>query len=140
MNSEKMNTKMIAIIAGVAAVMLVLIGFLAYRTMDSANQDGTSNTSQQDTNDMVEVFIQADGFSPETLRIKEGTTVRWVNVDSQPHYVVSNPHPEHDGLNGLDSIEPLGPDSSYDYTFFNTGTYGYHDENNVLFNGEVVVE
>lgn len=88
----------------------------------------------------MQVSITSEGFNPSTALIKPGTTVRWTNLDQQPHWVASNPHPEHDGLPGLDAGEPIGPDNTYTYTFNETGTFGYHDHLNPELNGTIIVE
>jgi plastocyanin len=87
-----------------------------------------------------EVSITANGFEPNTILVSAGTKVTWVNRNSEPHWVASNPHPDHSDLPGLDSEEPLGPGESYSYVFKDSGRFGYHDHLNPETNGTVIVE
>jgi plastocyanin len=89
----------------------------------------------------AQVEIKADGFSPSTLSVPVGTKVTWVNKDSQPHRVASNPYPENTGLPGLDSKDPpLGPNATYSYTFTTAGSFGYHDQYHPTTDGLVTVK
>jgi plastocyanin len=60
-------------------------------------------------------------FSPDDLTITTGTTVRWTNLDAEPHDTVSNDF--------LWKSEYLNPGESYIYTFdaesANIGTFTY---------------
>lgn len=90
---------------------------------------------------VAEVQITDQGFVPQTLKVKPGTTVVWTNKeDDTPHRVASNPHPEHTGTPGLDSQENIAPKGTYSYVFDKPGTYEYHDHLNPTRNGTVVVE
>jgi plastocyanin len=88
----------------------------------------------------VEIAITADGFEPATVLIPAGTEVTWINQNIEPHWIASNPHPDHDELPGLNSNEAIGPEGSYSYTFEESGEYGYHDHLNPETNGVVIVE
>lgn len=76
------------------------------------------------------VEITAEGFIPETVKIKKGETITWINKDTQPHQTASDPHPTNDGLEELNSEEPLAEGESYTATFEEAGTFTYHDELN----------
>lgn len=38
----------------------------------------------------VTIFINDAGFSPDSVSVKKGTPVTWVNIDSTEHHVVSD--------------------------------------------------
>jgi plastocyanin len=118
-----------------AALVILLLLILGTGWWLYANRADIASES-----DPMEVLITANGFEPGTVLIKSGTEVMWINADSEPHRVTSNPHPEGDDLPGLDSVEPLGPGASYSYTFEQSGSYGYHDYYNPETNGVVEVE
>jgi plastocyanin len=87
------------------------------------------------------VEITKDGFVPQTIRVVKGTQVTWINQDTKPHWVISDPHPTHHTLSTLNSGQALMPQDSFSYTFESQGTFSYHDELNPLkILGEVVVE
>lgn len=87
------------------------------------------------------VEITADGFVPQTIRVKKGDTITWTNKDTQPHQTASDPYPANDGQVVLNSQEALAEGESYTATFENIGTFTYHDELNPTgFKATVIVE
>lgn len=88
----------------------------------------------------VEVVITNEGFTPGVILVHPGTTVVWVNKADEPHWVASNPHPDHDALPGFDAGDAIFPDKEHSYTFNETGEYDYHDHLEPETNGTVVVE
>lgn len=84
------------------------------------------------------VEITSEGFVPQTIRIKKGSTITWTNNDAQPHQTASDPKNVESALN---SEEPLTQGDSYAATFDDAGTFTYHDElNPVSLRATVVVE
>ncbi len=77
------------------------------------------------------VLIKRSAFSPATVTIKTGDTVKWTNTDTQNHQVVSN--------NGSFVSPILGPGKSYSHRFNASGTYRYHDGLNAAVKGVVKV-
>jgi plastocyanin len=77
------------------------------------------------------VQIKRSSFAPAIARIKTGDTVKWVNVDTQNHQVVSN--------NGSFVSPILGPGRTYSHRFTAAGTYHYHDGLNPAVKGTVRV-
>jgi hypothetical protein len=45
--------------------------------------------------DGATVTIRADGMTPKEISINRGQRVTFVNLDSQAHRPMSDPHPEH---------------------------------------------
>src|SRR5919198_4096560 len=77
------------------------------------------------------VQIKRTAFNPSTVTIKTGDTVKWTNVDTQNHQVVSN--------NGSFVSPILGPGKSYSHRFNASGTYRYHDGLNAAVKGTIKV-
>lgn len=67
-------------------------------------------------------------FGPTNLRIHAGDTVRFKNEGIFPIRIVSDPHPEHSGLVGFDSIGDIPQGSFFSFTFAARGIFGYHNE------------
>lgn len=67
-------------------------------------------------------------FSPTNLRIKAGDTVRFKNESVFPIKVISDPHLDHNGLVGFDSIGDVPQGSFFAFTFAARGIFGYHNE------------
>jgi plastocyanin len=66
-----------------------------------------------------EVVVKIDNFSfsPATITVPVGTTVRWTNRDDIPHTVVSD--------DKVFKSKALDTDEAFTYTFTKPGTYGY---------------
>lgn len=72
------------------------------------------------------------GFGPQTVKIKVGQTVTWVNKEPIAHGIV----PLKGGFKGTSSI---APGKSYTAKFSKAGTFTYRDTYNILWTGKVVV-
>ncbi len=57
-------------------------------------------------------------FSPQTLKIKVGTTVVWKNTTSAPHTVTSD--------NGTFGSGTIAPGGTFKFKFTQSGTFTYH--------------
>lgn len=79
------------------------------------------------------------GFGPNTITVKQGTTVRFTNQSSRGMWVASAVHPTHQLLPGFDQLQSVSKGGSYDYTFTKVGTWKYHNHVNATDTGTVVV-
>ncbi|HEX7285968.1 MAG TPA: cupredoxin family copper-binding protein [Candidatus Angelobacter sp.] len=74
--------------------------------------------SQKSTSpDANAVKIDNFTFSPATLTVSPGATVRWTNKDDVPHTVVSS--------DKAFTSNTLDTDQEFTYTFTKAGTYNY---------------
>jgi plastocyanin len=80
----------------------------------------------------VEVKIDNFSFTPATITVAAGTTVRWTNRDDIPHTVVSDDQKFES--------KALDTDDQYSYTFTKPGTYGYFCSIHPKMTGKVVVQ
>jgi plastocyanin len=80
----------------------------------------------------VEVRISDHRYAPETITVRRGATVRWVNEDDDPHTVTSD----------RDAFASPGMDKREDFTFsFDApGRYPYHCALHPMMTGTVVVK
>ena len=81
----------------------------------------------------VEVKIDNFSFSPATITVPAGTTVRWTNRDDIPHTVVSDDKTTF-------KSKPLDTDEQFTYTFTKPGTYSYFCSIHPKMTGKVVVQ
>jgi plastocyanin len=67
-----------------------------------------------------ETAIKIDNFSfsPATVTVPAGTTVRWTNADDIPHTIVSD--------DKSFKSKTLDTDEQFAYTFSKPGTYSYY--------------
>jgi plastocyanin len=80
----------------------------------------------------VEVKIDNFSFTPATITVPAGTTVRWTNRDDIPHTVVSDDQKFES--------KALDTDDQYSYTFTKPGTYPYFCSIHPKMTGKVVVQ
>ena len=82
--------------------------------------------------------------SPKTLTVSAGTRVTFVNNNTRPHEMNSNPHPEHTDCQELNQVGFLSPGQSKQTGNLNTRrTCGYHDHNqdsNVNLQGTITIQ
>jgi plastocyanin len=104
-------------------------------TTQQSQQAAPSSSSQ---NVMVE--YSSKGFTPQSITIKEGQTVTWVNKDTDPLQVASNPHPTHTDYPPLNAVGLIQPGQSKSFTFPAAGHYGYHNHLEPSNTGEVIVQ
>ncbi len=94
------------------------------------------------------VEITATGFSPQSLVVKAGDTVTFVNKDSALHWPASALHPTHNeypepgGCIGskFDSCKGLEQGESFSFKFDVKGTWRYHNHLNPTMFGSITVE
>ena len=78
------------------------------------------------------VSILKAGFSPASVTVTVGDTVKWTNKDAVDHQVVSN--------TGAFVSPILKPGKTYSFTFKAAGTYRYHDGLRPTLKGTVIVK
>jgi plastocyanin len=100
-----MNKKFL-ILATATLSMLLGITSIAYAV----------STSSQPASDTA-ITIDNFSFSPATVTISAGTTVRWTNHDDIPHTIVSD--------DKTFKSKALDTDEQFSFTFTKPGTYSY---------------
>jgi len=75
------------------------------------------------------ITITSAGASPRDITVAVGSRVTFINNDSQPHDMNSNPHPEHTDCPALNIgfINPSAQGISQNLT--TARTCGFHDHN-----------
>jgi len=79
-----------------------------------------------------EVKIDNFAFTPATITISAGTSVKWVNHDDIPHNVVAD--------DKSFKSKVLDTDEQFTYTFSKPGTYTYFCSIHPKMTGKVVVQ
>jgi plastocyanin len=74
------------------------------------------------------ITITGAGASPRDVTIALGSRVRFVNNDSRPHNMTSDPHPEHTDCPELNQVGFLSPGQSRETgNLVQARTCGFHD-------------
>jgi plastocyanin len=76
------------------------------------------------------ITITANGVSPRAITVSAGSRVTFVNSDSRPHDMASDPHPSHTNCPAINEVGFLQPNQSRQTGNLTTPrTCGYHDHN-----------
>lgn len=81
------------------------------------------------------VAIRNYSFNPDTLRVKPGTVVTWLNCEPEtidPHTSIATGGAWNSGF--------LPPGTSYSWTFQSAGRFNYYCEPHPFMKGVVIVE
>lgn len=139
-NVRKLLLPLIAMLLLVALVVIIAVKKDSTQPNNQPSTTGVVPEESDGEQRTITVAITRDGFVPATVTIPKGTKVIWTNNDDKPHLVASDPHPVHDGLEGLNTKTDIAPNASYSFTFDQVGEYTYHDHLNPNMNGVVIVE
>lgn len=94
-----------------------------------------TSTSTHDVNGPIVVSYTDNGFSPDSITVKKGDTVNFVNNSSKKMWVASNVHPTHKeypeaGTCFTTVFAPtcgLASGGTFSFTFNLVGTWRYHN-------------
>ena len=99
-------------------IILICIIVVTVASCGKSNKSGYT-TPTPPASSAPEVSIYNMAFSPASLTVAKGTTVKWTNNDSYPHTVTSN-----DGTTfNSNSMAAAG---TFSYTANVAGTFNYH--------------
>lgn len=157
-SSPSMNYLVVGVV-----VLVLLVGGLAFAFKDqvkkvlmpgqqeAAQVEQTGNETPPpppppsvapNTETAQEVLVEylAAGFSPASVTVKKGTTIKFVNNSGGPMSVASNPHPTHTDYSSFDQWKSDAKgQAEYDFTFAKVGTWGYHNHAKASDTGTVIV-
>jgi plastocyanin len=119
---------------------------------DEMMGDGAATTSEDGNGpETVVVTYTASGFSPASVTVNVGDTVRFVNEGNREMWIASDVHPTHERYSGTTRSEHCADltatpfdqcerGASYSFMFDQAGTWGYHNHVQANHLGEVIVE
>lgn len=73
------------------------------------------------------IYMNKDGFSPDTVKVSQYTPVIFVNNDTSDRWPASNVHPTHDDYPEFDPQDPIKPGESWTFVPEKEGTWQFHD-------------
>jgi len=89
------------------------------------------------------ITITSAGVSPKTITVSAGSRVTFVNNDSRPHDMNSNPHPEHTDCPEINVGFIAAGASGTTQNLTRVRSCGYHDHNQpevVALQGTIVIQ
>lgn len=143
-----MNSK---ILIGIVAI-IVIVGAIILMGGGKKSQTQTpanNNNSEEPTSSVesqpgqaiktANVDVTDSGFSPASVKVKQGTTVIWNNKSGGDISINSDDHPTHRLYKEL-NIGHIPNNISSSVLFEKPGTYTYHDHYNPERKGTIIVE
>lgn len=100
----------------------------------------SDSIASKPTGPVKTVEMTAQGFVPADLEVATGTTVEFVNKDTEMHWPASGIHPTHQVCAGFDALKGIPAGESYSYTFSVVKTCPFHDHINPGLKGTIVVK
>lgn len=130
----------------VAACVALLCGACGGGNPSSPSSSGStgSTTGGSGATSGATITITSSGVSPKSVTVATGSSVTFINNDSQPHDMSSDPHPLHTDCpetNGVGFIQPGQTKSTN--AFRTVRTCGFHDHNQpstVALQGSIVIQ
>lgn len=124
----------------IAIVVLIVIGVLVskYVPVPAGNKE-SQTFSQENTFPPQIIEMTKEGFVPSNITIPVGTTVVFVNTDTELHWPASGVHPTHEICPGFDALRPILQGEFYEFTFIEERTCPVHDHINPSFTGIITV-
>jgi plastocyanin len=118
------------VMAGLATVSLISCGGGSSSPTGGTTVISASTGSQGPSG--ATITITANGVSAQQVSITIGQSVTFVNNDTRPHEMASDPHPTHGTCPGIEAgIGTLAAgQTKLTQGFANAGTCGYHDHLN----------
>ena len=123
-------------------------------TMGTVDEGGEGYfNGEKSESHIIKIYPSESWIYPRLLRIKQGDTVVFVNQGSETHWIASNPHIGHDAYPGsnidkcgtveesniFDSCKGINPGEDYTFTFYEKGTWKYHDHLRASISGTIIV-
>lgn len=146
---SKKTTLLTIVIAAVLLLAVVVIALNA-PNRQTADKEVTTETIQQtptteteETSDEQKVAATItytdDGFEPASITVKAGDSVRIENKSSLSLSFNSDDHPAHTDQGEL-NVNDVPRDGSRVFTVNEKGTWGFHNHNNAVHSGKIIVE
>ena len=122
------------LIVGLLVPLIVTVGCgsTVAATTTSTTQTGPPSPGAGQGTGTIEVVMKNIMFVPDTVTIKVGQTVTWVNQDNTQHDVVAN--------QGEFKSKLFGQGQSFSFTFTKAGTYKYYCSIHPQMLGTVIVQ
>ena len=115
-----------------SALLIAILTILNSCSKSTAYDTPGTRPGPKDGPATNEVWIQGMAFSPATITVSAGTTIKWTNKDSAPHTVTSD--------TGIFESASLSEGGTVSFKFNTVGTFPYHCSIHLGMKASVVVK
>lgn len=109
--------------------------FVLSKNFVSISNSGTDTQKSGTTT----ILMGENDYVPNTLIVKKGTKVIFMNTTPAARWPASNLHPSHEIYPEFDPKEPVLPGKSWEFEFKKIGTWEMHDHLAPYITGTVTV-
>ena len=137
-----MKKQALLLVVVLAIVVIGAIFFFSGKSDSPGNDSGNDDNGlgNQDDNNQgtptgstYNVLIQGFAFNPETITIKVGDTIKWMNTEMAKHTITSD-------LGGELNSPELSKSQTYSHTFAKAGEYTYHCSFHTSMTAKIIVQ
>jgi plastocyanin len=109
-------------------------------TNDTATDEGAGLEETEDSDAVAATITYGNsGFSPSSVTVKAGESIKVTNSSSSDLDFASDPHPVHTDEPELNAGS-IAPGSSKTFKVSNKGTWGFHNHENENHEGTIIVQ
>ena len=146
MNHEAQDLKLIfengndetqIVVAGENGMFTAPLEVGTYTYYSSLDESITGKLVVEAQDEQTEIVYTDSGFSPNSIRAQQGTTITFINESDSDMKVAEGTHDNH-GLFEQENVSKNG--EQYGYTFNKAGTYSVHNHYNSIHTVTVIVE
>jgi plastocyanin len=121
-----------------------VIASMSANDMNDSSNDTTNGQEQGESADenveaAATITYTGEAFTPATITVKAGDTIKIMNDGENVMYFASDEHPTHLDNSEL-NVGDVEPGSSATFTIASSGTWGFHDHYNASAGGEIIAE
>lgn len=120
----------------ITAALLLFVAVIAILVAFSFFKKNKAGTPTQEITQ--EIVLSEQGFKPETVSVKKGTRVIWINNSTAQASINSDDHPSHTKFPVL-NLGEFEPGSNLQLILDKPGTYSYHNHLNPEMTGTVII-
>ena len=113
-------------------IVVVMLGIVTLSGCTQNPQQSPQNTTNPKNTSYSTVMIQNFTYNPNTVTVKPGTTVTWINEDSTIHDVSSD--------SGAFASDDLAKGENYTHNFTKSGEYPYHCNEHPNMTAKIIVQ
>lgn len=141
-NAKTLERKAVDIAVATAIALIAAMGPLsqAQEALAGGGGGGRSGITEECSEAECHVSMAGSTFTPDTLKIRLGTTVVWTNMDKMIH-TVTNIFPKDGKDSRFDSglSSPIGGGEKWEHKFDTAGTFDYFCQIHPRMAGQIIV-
>lgn len=139
---QSSKTWLVWVVIGLVLVGAGVFGYVKY--VNKKEVKGTNTVTKETQNEAdndafkyeATISVDANSFTPSTLKVKPETRVYWESKDSTEHKIVASPSAKNPSDQFTGDIPASG---GHAFSFTKEGTYSYYDAKNPSNSGTIIV-